>query len=47
MPAPLLQFRNHDATACGNPDVDGNADDTYIGDFESSFGEQWVFNRDQ
>lgn len=48
MSAPLLQIRNHHTPACGNPPiVDGDADNTYVGYFENSFGEQWVFTRDR
>lgn len=48
MSDPLLKISNHHAPGCGDPPiVDGNPEDQYIGYFENSFGEQWVFTFDR
>jgi len=44
MSKPLLRIRNHDATARGElPVVAGDDPAVYIGYFENSHGEQWIF----
>lgn len=48
MSDPLLKIPNHHVPGCGDPPiVDGTSDDQYIGYFENSFGEQWIFTLDR
>lgn len=48
MPEPLVRIWNHHTPDCGDPPiVDGDANNCYIGYFENSFGEQWVFTLDR
>ena len=44
----LLIIRNHHTAACGDPPiVSSEAGNPYIGYFENSFGEQWIFTLDR
>jgi hypothetical protein len=44
MSEPLLSVRNHHVPACGDPPIiNGDDKDLYIGYFENSDGEQWIF----
>ena len=48
MSEPLLQIRNHHAVGSGDPPiVSGNDGNVYIGYFENTFGEQWIFTFDR
>ncbi len=48
MSEPLLKIENHHSAACGDPPIiDGSAEDCYVGYFENSFGEQWIFKLDR
>jgi len=41
---PLLRIHNHHVPSCGDPPIVNSDDpDVYIGYFENSYGEQWVF----
>jgi hypothetical protein len=45
---PLLTIRNHHALASGDPPIiEDTKSDQYIGYFENTYGEQWVFTRDR
>lgn len=44
----ILKIHNHHTPACGEPPmVEGEAGNCYIGYFENSFGEQWIFTFDR
>ena len=44
MSEPLLTLRNRHNPTCGDPPiVDDVTGDQYIGYFENSYGEQWIF----
>jgi hypothetical protein len=44
----MLKIPNHHTPLCGDPPiVDGSVDDSYLGYFENSFGEQWIFRQDR
>lgn len=48
MSDPLLKIANHHAAACGDPPiVDGSVENCYVGYFENSYGEQWIFKLDR
>jgi len=48
MSNPLLRIRNHHSLACGDPPIiDSDDPNLYIGYFENSHGEQWVFTYDR
>ena len=45
---PLLKILNHHAPGCGDPPiVSGDDSALYIGYFENSFREQWIFTYDR
>lgn len=47
MADPLLKISNHHVPASGDPPiVDGEVGNQYIGYFENSFSEQWIFTYD-
>lgn len=44
MSDPLLQIGNHHTANCGDPPIIRDDDpQLYIGYFENTFGEQWIF----
>ena len=44
MSEPLLRIRNRHIVSCGVPPiVNGDDPDLYIGYFQNSYGEQWIF----
>lgn len=48
MSDPLLKIANHHAPSCGDPPiVEGITGNCYIGYFENSHGEQWIFTLDR
>ncbi len=48
MSEPLLKIRNHHIPESGDPPiVDGETGNVYIGYFENSHGEQWIFTFDR
>jgi len=45
---PILTIYNKHVTQCGTPSaISNNSPDTYVGYFENSFGEQWIFTYDR
>jgi hypothetical protein len=45
MSEPLLRLRNHHSAQCGDPPIlSGDDPSVYIGYFENSYGEQWIFS---
>lgn len=48
MSDPLLKISNHHVMSSGDPPiVDDSEPKQYIGYFENSCGEQWIFSRDR
>lgn len=48
MSEPLLKIRNHHSPSCGDPPiVEGESSNGYIGYFENSHGEQWIFTHNR
>ncbi len=47
MSAPLLTIHNNHTPACGDPPIASNSETSYVGYFENTFGEQWVFTFDR
>jgi len=48
MTDPTLKIKNHHAPGCGDPTiVSGDDPAVYIGYFENSHREQWIFNYDR
>lgn len=48
MTEPILKIPNHHAPGCGDPPiVNGDDPAVYIGYFENSFREQWIFTYDR
>ena len=48
MSDPLLQIRNHHSGSSGDPPIfSGQDPSVYIGYFENTFGEQWIFTFDR
>lgn len=47
MSEPLLKIYNNHVPGCGDPPIiDSESGNNYIGYFENSFGEQWIFTFD-
>lgn len=48
MSDPILMIPNHHSSACGDPPIiNGDDPAVYIGYFENSYGEQWIFTYDR
>jgi hypothetical protein len=48
MSEPMLKIPNHHAPGCGDPPmISGGNPAIYIGYFENSYGEQWIFTYDR
>ena len=48
MSDPLLRIHNHHPGGCGDPPIIHSDDpNLYIGYFENTFGEQWIFTFDR
>ncbi len=48
MSEPLLKIQNRHSPECGDPPiVSGDDPDVYVGYFENSYGEQWIFTYDR
>ena len=47
MSTPLLTIRNNHAPSCGDPPIEGNSENVYVGYFENRYGEQWIFTYDR
>jgi hypothetical protein len=48
MSEPLLKIMNHHSPACGDPPiVSSDGSGVYLGYFENSCGEQWIFTYDR
>ena len=48
MSDPLLKISNHHAVASGDPPIIAETKpEQYVGYFENSFREQWIFTRDR
>lgn len=48
MSDPFLKIPNHHAPACGDPPIiSGDDPEVYIGYFENSYREQWIFTYDR
>jgi hypothetical protein len=45
MSEPLLKISNHHSPSCGDPPI--VSDDTYVGYFEGTCGDQWIFTFDR
>ena len=48
MSEPLLRIRNHHTVYCGDPPIVNGVDlAAYIGYFENTYGDQWIFTFDR
>ena len=43
MSTPILAVYNNHSPSCGVPPIARNSEETYIGYFENTHGEQWIF----
>lgn len=48
MSEPIIKIRNHHTPQCGDPPIiDSEAENLYVGYYENSHGEQWLYTFDR